>query len=419
MTRSLAVGAVLVGSDRFHVGGLSLSGDRVVELTSPPTPSSRRFAIPGLRNAHVHLDLSLVRGVPRADAGFGAWVLDLLRCRGPFVPTALQRAAAHGARECLASGTTAVIDVDSSGAAAAALAASGLKGAACREVLGRLEPKEVDAWLEGFAGFAPGGRVRPGLSPHAPYSTSPAQYRTTRARAERDGLTWTTHLAETRAERELLRRGTGDLRELLDRLGAPPPFGEPPGRGPVRYLRELDGLPAGGVLAHVNHPEDGDAELLAELGAVVVYCPRSHAFFGHPPHPLRRLRDAGVTVVLGTDSRASNASLSMLDELAFLRAARPDLAPAELFEAATARAAPIVDGGTGRLEPGAPADLVVVESPGGLPNGLDDALDRVTLGGVRVVATIVSGVVCHAAPDFASELPALTPPGGGLLSADS
>ncbi|MFG0316397.1 MAG: amidohydrolase family protein, partial [Planctomycetota bacterium JB042] len=409
----------LVGSDRFHVGGLSVRDDRVAALTSPPRSPTARFAIPGLRNAHVHLDLSLVRGVPRADAGFAPWVLDLLRRRGPFDPTVLQRAAAVGARECLATGTTAVIDVDSSGAAAAAVAASGLGGASCREVLGKLEPKEVDAWVERFPGFAPGGRLRPGLSPHAPYSTTPTQYRATRARAERDGLTWTTHLAETEAERELLRRGTGELRDLLDRLGAPPPFGEPPGAAPVRYLREIDGLPVNAVLAHVNHPDEGDEAVLAGLEATVVYCPRSHAFFGHPPHPLRRLRDGGVTVVLGTDSRASNASLSMLDEMAFLRAARPDLAPAELFEMATARAAPIVDGGTGRLEPGAPADLVVVESSGGLPDGLDDALDRVTRGSVRVIATIVSGVVCHAVPGFASDLPALTPPHGGLLSADS
>lgn len=419
MTGSLAVGAVVVGSDRFHSGGVELRGDRVARLTGPPDEATRRFAIPGLRNAHVHLDLSHVSGVRRATHGFAAWVGDLLRRRGPADPSALQRAASAGAAECLATGTTSVADIDSSGAAAAAVAASGLKGAACREVLGGVTVPELESWLDAFDGFAPGGALRPGLSPHAPYSTTPEQYRASRRLADLGRRPWTTHLAETLAEHEFVTRGTGELREMLDRFGAPMPFSTPPGVSPVRYVAELGALREGALLAHVNHPMPGDEALLAESGALVVYCPRSHNFFGHPPHPVQSLRRSGVPVALGTDSRASNASLSMFREMAFLRAARPDLSPATLFTMATEVAAPWLDGGSGRLEPGEPADLVVVESDQGLPSSLEVALDLVTRDAVRVVATIVSGAVCYARPGVASEAPALTPLAGGLLSSDS
>ncbi len=413
---------MLRDSGSFDAASLELSGERIGPSVSPPADAPPWFAIPGLRNAHVHLDLSFARGVKRATRGFGAWVLDLLAARGPFNPSHLQRAAMVGAAEALASGTTAVGDIDSSGAAASAVAASGLKGVSFHEVLGSRDPEEIRrglvAWIEGFSNRARSHRTRAGVSPHAPYSTPASLYELCAEIANRIPVAYSTHIAETLAEGRFLASGDGEFKDLLDALGARSPFSTPPGMRPLEYLSSHGRVPPGALLAHVNYCDPSDFEGLRTSGAIVVYCPRSHNFFGHRWHPVREMLDAGVCVALGTDSIASNSSLSMFEEMAFLRAARPDLSPAETFSMATRAAANLLDGGSGRLDEGESADLVVVEARGGVPSSLVSALDVVTSGAVDVVATIVGGEVCFARGGAEEHLLPLTRPALGVSSFD-
>ncbi|MBL8768272.1 MAG: amidohydrolase family protein [Planctomycetes bacterium] len=413
----IPVAAVLVDARTRVRGGLDLRGATIARIGTPaPDSASRRLAIAGLRNAHVHLDLSLVRGVPRATRGFAAWVLDLLRCRGPFDPSFFQRGAEAGCREALATGTVSVGDIDSSGAAAAVVASSGLKGVSFREILGSGKDEatllQLERWLDAFPSFAPAGLVRPGISPHAPYSTSPGLYRGAARLSRARGLTLTTHVAETLAEREFLEHGGGEFGELLARLGAPNPrLGSPPAVRPIADLEELGVLGPQSLLAHVNYPEPDDPERLARTRAAVAFCPRSHAFFGHPAHgrhPIARLLAAGVRVAIGTDSRASNGSLNLFDELAYLRASRPDLSPATLWTAVTETGAAILDGGSGRLAEGEPADVVVVEFPFDVPATAEACVDALTLGQASVLATYVDGRLAHASPAAGDEALPLT-----------
>ena len=142
------------------------------------------------------------------------------------------------------------------------------------------------------------------------------------------------HLAETEAERELLADGTGEFRTLLEEFGIwnPQLFG---GRTWSEFLEPLGEL-AHPLVIHGNYLDDDALRFLAQHPHMtLVYCPRTHAGFGHPPHPWRTLLTLGGSVALGTDSRASNPDLSLWAELQFLATRFPDASHLDLLSLAT------------------------------------------------------------------------------------
>jgi cytosine/adenosine deaminase-related metal-dependent hydrolase len=202
-----------------------------------------------------------------------------------------------------------------------------------------------------------------------------------------------THVAETRQEVEFLISGTGEIREFLAGLGALPQDWKPPGREPVRYLDELGVLDPDSVLVHCNHLDEDALARIRSRGCSVIYCPRSHAFFRHEAHPVRQLLDAGVNVALGTDSLASNESLSILDEMRFLFRNRKDLKCDEIIRMATWNGAVALNFGgvVGRLRRGYWADLMVLR----LPENLSDRNIEAQLleGAGECLATVVGGAI--------------------------
>ena len=123
----------------------------------------------------------------------------------------------------------------------------------------------------------------------------------------------------------------------------------------------------------------------------LVYCPRSHAFFGHAEHPVRKLLDLGINVALGTDSLASNDSLSLLDEMRFLYRVRKDLKSCEIFRMATLNGAAALGFGAsaGRLRCGYWADMTVIELTG--ETGPKNLTAQIVEGNGKWYATIVQG----------------------------
>jgi cytosine/adenosine deaminase-related metal-dependent hydrolase len=158
-----------------------------------------------------------------------------------------------------------------------------------------------------------------GLSPHAPYTVSWELFTELVRLAARHGAPVAMHLAETAAERELLAANSGPLREFLEAAGVWREAAFPRGATPLDYLRVLATVPRALVI-HGNDLQTEEIEFLAARRArmTVVYCPRTHAYFQHPPHPIQKLLSAGVQVAIGTDSRASNPDLSLWEELRFL-----------------------------------------------------------------------------------------------------
>jgi cytosine/adenosine deaminase-related metal-dependent hydrolase len=350
--------------------------------------------VPGLVNAHTHLELTRLAGRLTRFESFADWIGQLVAARRSWSRDDYLESARAGARCALASGTTLVGDISASGVSREALAREPLRKVVFEEVLGLLPESAAEslrALAERLDRVTPDELLCSGVSPHAPYSVSPELFRAAADVARRRGLPLAVHTAETEGELEFLRSGRGELRALVDRLGALPEGWEPPGVSPVVYFEMLGILDRPAVLAHCNYLDEDSMARICKSRSSVVYCPRSHAFFGHGPHPVRQLLDLGANVALGTDSLASNQSLSMIDEMRFLAGRRRDLRPEEIFRMATLNgAAALGFGGVlGRLRRGYWADMAVLEIPENL--AARNLAAQVLEGAGECVATIVRG----------------------------
>ncbi|HWE96684.1 MAG TPA: amidohydrolase family protein [Tepidisphaeraceae bacterium] len=330
--------------------------------------------LPGLVNAHVHLELSaLTPGEP--PGRFVDWIKRLVP-RSPLpaevVGEFARRGVAEGVRQCLLFGVTSVGDISRQcGVTRPLLKRGPLRVVSYGEVQamanrrGLLEERvaaAVDAKDDS-------SRLRAGISPHAPYSVEMGGYRRCLEAARERGLPLATHLAETADETPFLARHEGPFRELWEYLGAwddaVPAFAG----GPIRFAHAAGMLDYPTLLAHVNYCDDKELALLAAGRASVAYCPRTHAYFGHPPHRWREMLRVGINVAVGTDSCASSPDLNLVDDLRLLRRLAPEVPPHALWELATVRPARAIGMETrvGTLEGGKAADFVLFAASGNDP----------------------------------------------------
>ena len=337
--------------------------------------------LPGLVNAHTHIELSGLRGEVPPAPSMPDWVRRLMARRAGGAPdaSAMERAVAE-ARRC---GTALVGDVGNTLAPVAPLRAAGMPAVAFRELLGFDEPdpaalvERTCTELDREGGDTP--RLR--LAAHAPYSVSPALFAALRAAAERRRL-WplSVHLAESREELEFLRAGTGAWRDLLEALGRWDPGWTAGTPCPVGYLDKLKWLGPGTLLVHGVHLTDAELRRVAESGATLVTCPRSNRWTGAGVPPIARFHAAGVRLAVGTDSLASAPDLNLFAELAALRSLAPAVPAAALLRAATLSGAQALGYGAtlGAITAGRRAALIAVAGAG----RADDVEEYLT-GGVR------------------------------------
>jgi cytosine/adenosine deaminase-related metal-dependent hydrolase len=290
--------------------------------------------LPGLVNAHCHLELSHLHGQLDRTRGFVAWVEDLVTRRAAADRSEVRAAAAAAIRLVAESGTAAVGDVSNALDHLDLLAASGLSAVVFQELLG-WDPARAGTILaeaEQRRAAAPTqGDVRVELAAHAPHSVSPTLFQELTRRGGPAAL----HLAESPAEAHFLQAGDGEWQAFLERRGLRHVAFPPPGDSPVRYADSLRALHPRLVAAHCVQVDAVDAEVLARRGVHVALCPRSNRNLGVGIAPVSRLLEADVRLCLGTDSLASVDGLELIDDVALLHREHPRLAPAAIVAMAT------------------------------------------------------------------------------------
>jgi aminodeoxyfutalosine deaminase len=318
--------------------------------------------LPGFVNAHVHLDLGMLHRQCPPIPELPAWLRCVIAGRRATSPERVQQAIADGIAECVRCGTTLLGDISTGGASWPLLSQSPLRSVVFHELLGL--PREradralqvAQAWLHGVQ---PTDRCRAGLSPHAPYSVRGDLF----ARAAGCAVPLAIHLAESLAELQLLRDHAGSFADFLRELGVWDPTGLV--ADPDELLALLGDTP-NVLFAHGNYLSPAAA---IAPGQTIVYCPRTHAAFGHAPYPLTAFLKRGVRVALGTDSLASNPDLDMLAEARFAYRIHPDIPGDALLRMLTLNGAEALGWAdtTGSLSAGKSADLVVLPLPDAEP----------------------------------------------------
>jgi cytosine/adenosine deaminase-related metal-dependent hydrolase len=378
-------------------GTVAIQGSQIVDVgrylaiqNSPIYDLGEAVLMPGLVNAHAHLDLTSIADSVQRTPKFTDWIFQIV---GKRTPSTIGPSVREGVQQSLAGGATTVGDIDGTGNSAQILRDTPIRKVVFFEALG-FSGEHAATGLTRLATYlasppVPDSLLTPALSPHAPYSTSADIYR----ECVMSNLPVCTHIAETKEELEFLSRGTGAFLDYLEAFGISTAKWSPPQLTPVQYMGTLGILRRNSVLVHCNYLTDADVATLAESGASVVFCPRSHHYFYHTDHPVMRLVEKGTNVAIGTDSLASNWSLSLLDELKFLARTQPCIRPETLFDMVTYNGAQALGlEQVGRLEKDWQADIIAVQ----IPNDGCPPIEQILDSSSENLLTVVGGKVCYA-----------------------
>jgi 5-methylthioadenosine/S-adenosylhomocysteine deaminase len=333
-------------------------GQRGSEPAGDVTDLGNAVLVPGLVNAHSHLDLTVLRGALPTD-DFFSWIRGLVDLKQRQLDgKTLALSARAGLAEGVRAGITTYGDTSDSSAAFHAMIEAGVRGVAFQEVFGP-DPAQSGEAVQALMRRVDELRamqtvlVTPGISPHAPYTVSDELYRACAELALRERLPIAVHVAESSAETEYVVHGRGPFAELLRTRGLAV---APRAASPIALLHATGVLGARPLLIHAIATNGTDWEIIRGAGAAVAHCPVSNAILGHAAAPLDRYLERGSPCALGSDSMAANVAMDMLEE-ARHAAGSPDAARRlEMLTIDGARALGL-QSLIGTLEPGKRADM--------------------------------------------------------------
>jgi 5-methylthioadenosine/S-adenosylhomocysteine deaminase len=403
-------GAIVINDSK-----VAAVGDRAVILKAFPGALVEDFGnaaiLPGLINAHSHLELTVMRGfLEREEHDFFAWLRKLTVARLQMTDEDLFVSAACGAIEAARAGITCLGDSSSFAVQSMrALSEVGLRAIVYQESFGpdpNLAEENVDKLREQLDRMQTQQTdlVRAGLSPHAPYTVSARQLEMISRLAVEETIPFMMHAAESASEKQFMLSGVGPFADGLRARGID---WQAPGTSTVRYLSDHGVLETRPLLAHCINVDEDDLQLIKNHGGGVAHCPKSNAKLGHGRAPFAQFIAHGLNLGLGSDSVASNNTSDILEEARFAtllaRASgagvpsddQPGVSATQALFAATlggARALGLSDR-IGALKEGMQADIAVVslDSIGQQP--IHDPADALIFSssGRDVLATVVGG----------------------------
>lgn len=375
------VGASGLARPPLENGGIAVRGSEIVAVEPwadllREHPGAVRedlgevILMPGLINAHCHLDYGMMRGALFGGESFSAWIQRLNAMRRSLDQSDYLDSIAAGLDELQHWGCTTVFNIESFPELVPFLPDSPIRVWWFLEVLdirSRLHSAEALAGAIQFFEKAGEGSGGFGISPHAPYTASHDLYELASLYAGKYKMPFCTHLAESEEEMLMFTKGEGALYEFLRSIGRS--MDDCTGKTPVQMLIGGGLLPEGSLLVHMNLLAEEDRELLKRSAGdyPVIHCPRTHAFFKRAPFDLKFFQESGIPVLIGTDSLASNQDLNMFAEMRAIKAAFPELEAMEILSMATNRPAAAIGmaGRLGELSSGAIADFIVIPDEGG------------------------------------------------------
>jgi cytosine/adenosine deaminase-related metal-dependent hydrolase len=369
-------------------GAVAVSRNRIIDVGKFPEISARHSGqtlvdlgeqalLPGLINAHCHLDYTCLRGKIPPKKSFADWIRGINAEKARLSEQDYLTSIAEGFAEAKRFGTTTIANLT-----------------AFPELIARIDPPIRTWWFAELIDVRSPERanelvdlavksLKPaanwGLAPHAPFTASKDLYRRCEEVARRENVLLTTHLAESREEMSMFRDGAGPLYEFMKEIGRD--MSDCGDQTPLdRFLgtvrnsstalrsarndKKAVWSDAGWIVAHLNELAESDFELLETFRGKfhVVHSPRSHDYFAHGAFAFKRLRDLGFNICLGTDSLASNENLSLFAEMRAFRRSVPAVSPKEVLEMVT------VNGGRalgrpqilGRIRANYFADLIAI-----------------------------------------------------------
>jgi cytosine/adenosine deaminase-related metal-dependent hydrolase len=366
-------------------GAVAIAGDRIISVgswravrrrtTGVALDLGRVAVLPGLVNAHCHLDYTQMAGLIPPLRSFTDWIKSITTLKTQWTDDEFVASWQAGAAMLVRSGTTTVADVEAvPNLLPAAWQTTPLRVLSFLEMTGvrsRRDPESILAQAIACAESLPNNPARVGLSPHAPYSTTPTLLRLSQKAARRRRWRLVTHIAESAEEFEMFAAARGPMFDWLRRNERN--MSDCDGHSPVAHLARIGYLGDQLIAVHLNYLADGDADRLAHARVHVVHCPRSHAYFGHQAFPWRELTRAGAPISLGTDSlatvrqlRRQPVALDLFAEMQAFAAVHPEVPPRDILRMVTVHPARALGwhGQIGELAAGACADVITLPYAG-------------------------------------------------------
>jgi cytosine/adenosine deaminase-related metal-dependent hydrolase len=405
MIRYHAAWLVPIEGEPIHNGWLTVDHGRIVALgrraANDPTPGVELgdvAVMPGLVNAHTHLELSYLRDQVPPASSFTGWARQIVderrkRMQQPSRDPVITAAVDAAIDESVRSGTAVVGEITNTMFLPfERLARSPLAGVVFWELIGFNMDGDFDAVvahaIADLGELPASDRLRPSLAAHAPYSVAPLFFRAIKKAVGRmPFVPCSVHLAENVEEVELLKTGAGPWKALMKDIGSWNHAWTAPGVGPVQYLDDMGFIDNRLLVVHGVQLSPPDLAKLKERGATLVTCPRSNGHTGAGDPPIVDFYKSGIRVAIGTDSLASSPDLNVFAEVATLHALAPSVPAASLLQSATIQGARALgfDADYGTIEPGKLARLLAVDVPPGARDVEEYLVSGIHPGQVRWV----------------------------------